>query len=78
MAFLLNSQAQGVSGKYEQSTQTPWRGASEVRGPMQLHRLHWLKAGPDYCDEIWRNYRKQQPWNVYEMPTKATKTFQPN
>jgi len=61
MAFLLNSQAQGVSGKYEQSTQTPWRGASEVRGPMQLHRLHWLKAGPDYCDEIWRNYRKQQP-----------------
>jgi len=27
IAFLLNSQAQGVSGKYEQSTQTPWRGA---------------------------------------------------
>ena len=27
MAFLLNSQAQGVSGKNEQSTQTPWRGA---------------------------------------------------
>jgi len=46
MAFLLNSQAQGVSGKNEQSTQTPWRGAPEVRGPMQLHRLHRLKAGP--------------------------------
>jgi len=32
MAFLLNSQAQGVSGKNEQSTQTPWRGAPEA-GP---------------------------------------------
>jgi len=46
MAFLLNSQAQGVSGKTEQSTQTPWRETPEERGPMQLHRLHWLKAGP--------------------------------
>jgi len=27
MAFLLNSQEQGVSGKNEQSTQTLWRGA---------------------------------------------------
>jgi len=27
MAFLLNSQAQGASGKNEQSSQTPWRGA---------------------------------------------------
>jgi len=48
MAFLLNSQAQGVSGKNEQSTHTPWRGAPEARGPMQLHRLHRLKAGPGY------------------------------
>jgi len=47
MAFLLNSQAQGVFGKNEQSTQTPWRGVPEARGPMQLHRLHRLKAGPD-------------------------------
>jgi len=31
MTFPLNSQAQGVSGKYEQSTQTPWRGAPEAR-----------------------------------------------
>jgi len=46
MAFLLNSQAQGVSGKNEQSTQTPWHGAPEARGTMQLHRLHRLKAGP--------------------------------
>jgi len=46
MAFLLNSQAQGVSDKNELSTQTPWRGAPEVRGPMQLHRLHRLNAGP--------------------------------
>ena len=35
--FLLNSRVQGVSGKNERSSQTPWRG------PMQLHRL---KAGP--------------------------------
>jgi len=27
MAFLLNSQAQGASGRNEQFTQTPWRGA---------------------------------------------------
>ena len=44
MAFLLNRQAQGVSGKNEESTQTPWRGAPEARGPIQLHRC---KAGPD-------------------------------
>jgi len=43
MAFLPNSQAQGVSGKNEQSTQTPLRGAPESQGPMQLHRL---KVGP--------------------------------
>jgi len=48
MAFLLNSQAQGVSGKNEQFTQIPWRGAAEARGPIQLHRLHRRKAGPDY------------------------------
>jgi len=46
MGFLLNSQAQGVSGKHEQSTQTLWCGAPEARGPMQLHQLHRLKAGP--------------------------------
>jgi len=40
MACLLNSQGQGLSGKNEQSTQT--RGS----GPMQLHRLHRLEAGP--------------------------------
>jgi len=45
MAFPLNSQAQGVSGKNEHSTQTPWRGAPEAKGPMQLHRLDRLKAG---------------------------------
>jgi len=46
MTFLLNSKAQGVSGKNEQSTQTPWRGAPEAWGPMQLHWLHRIKAGP--------------------------------
>jgi len=35
-----------VSGKNEESTQTPRRGAPEARGPMQLHRLHRLKADP--------------------------------
>ena len=49
MAFLMNSQAQGVSGKNEQFTQTPWCRVPEVRGPMQVHRLHRRKAGPDYC-----------------------------
>jgi len=33
MAVLLNSQVQGVSGKNEQSTQTPWRGAPRGAGP---------------------------------------------
>jgi len=46
MAFLVNSQAKGESGKNEQFTQTPWRGTTEARGPMQLHRF---KAGPG-CD----------------------------
>jgi len=41
--FLLTSQVQDVSVKNEQSIQTPWRGAPEARGPMQLHRLHGLK-----------------------------------
>jgi len=42
------SRAQGVSGKNEQTTRTPWRtGLPEARGPMQLHRLHRLMAGPD-------------------------------
>jgi len=46
MAFLLNSQAQGTSGKNEQSTKYHGAGHSGARGPMQLHRLHRLKAGP--------------------------------
>jgi len=49
MSFLLNSQAQGVSTKNEQPTQTPWPGAPEARDPKHLHRLHRLKAGPDYA-----------------------------
>ena len=58
-AFLANSQAQGVSGKNEQSTQTPWRGAPEARGPMQLHWLHWLKAGP--VNSLFCNFQVDQP-----------------
>jgi len=57
--FLLNAQAQGVSGKNEQSTQTSWRGAPEARGAMQLHRLHRLKAGPgDTVLQFRVNYTK--------------------
>jgi len=41
MAFLLNSQVQGASGKNKQSTPN-----AMARGPMQLHQLHRLKAGP--------------------------------
>jgi len=48
MAFLLNSQAQVVSGKkciiYPKHHGT---GHTEARSPMQLHRLHRLKAGPE-------------------------------
>jgi len=46
MVFQLDSHAQDVSGRNEQSIQTLGRGALEARGPMQLHRLHRLKAGP--------------------------------
>jgi len=53
MAFLLNSQAQGkvylpkMNNLPKHHGAGPQRrGASEARGPMQLHRLHWLKAGP--------------------------------
>jgi len=53
MTFLLNSQPQGVSGKNEQSTQIPWRGVPEARGPLQLHRLHRLKAGPGYISLVY-------------------------
>jgi len=51
MAFLLNSQAQGVSGKIEQSTQTPWRGAQcswigciGFRPALCIHLLHCPKT----------------------------------
>jgi len=50
MAFLLNSQAQAVSGKNEQSTQTPWRRAPEVWDQIPLHRL---KAGPGVDHQLW-------------------------
>jgi len=46
MAFLLNSQAQGVSGKMNNLPKHRGAGPPVVRGPMQLHRLHRRKAGP--------------------------------
>jgi len=39
MAFLLNSQAQGVSGKMNNLPKHHGPGLPEARGPMQLHRL---------------------------------------
>ena len=46
MALLLNSQAQGVSGKMNNLPKHHGTGPPEARGPMQLHRLHRLKADP--------------------------------
>jgi len=50
MAFLLNSQPQGVSGKVNNLPKYHGAGPPEVRDPMLLHRLHELKAGP-----VWRS-----------------------
>jgi len=47
MAVLLNSQAQGVPGKMNNLPKHHGAGPPEARGPMQLHRLHRLMAGPD-------------------------------
>jgi len=46
MAFVLKSQAQDVSGKMNNLPKHHGAGPPEARGPMQLHRLHRLKAGP--------------------------------
>jgi len=46
MAFLLKSQVQDVSGKMNNLLEHHGAGPPEARGPLQLHRLHWLKAGP--------------------------------
>jgi len=43
MAFLLDSQAQGVYGKMNHLPKHYGTGTPEALGPMQLHRL---KAGP--------------------------------
>jgi len=50
MAFVLNSQAQGVSGNMNNLPKHHGAGIPEARGPMQLHRLHRLKAGPGYTE----------------------------
>jgi len=46
MAFLLNSQAQGVSDKMSNLPKHHGAGPTEARSPMQMHWLHRLKAGP--------------------------------
>ena len=44
ISFLLNSQAQGVSGKTNNQHKHHGAGPPEARGPMQLQRLHQLKS----------------------------------
>jgi len=68
MAFLLNSQAQGVSDKMNNLSKHRGAGHPEVWGPMQLHRLHWLKNIPAYesCATIARGV------NVAKRTCKAT------
>jgi len=46
MAFLLNSQAQGVSSNMNNLSKHHGARPPEARGPMQPHRLHRLKASP--------------------------------
>ena len=48
MAFLLNSQVQSVSDKMSNLPKHHGAGPPEARGPMQMHWLHRLKAGPAY------------------------------
>ena len=45
MAILLNSQAQGVSGKMNNLPKHHGAGSPETRGPLQPHRF---KAGPGH------------------------------
>jgi len=77
MSFLLSSQAQGVSGKNEQS---PWGGAPEVWGPMQLHWLHQLKAGPAYNLKILYGFSvmiQKQFFRVFQLVAPEVKYFYP-
>jgi len=50
--FLLNYRAQGVSGENEQPAKHHSAGPPEARGPIQLHRLHRLKADPDFSNVL--------------------------
>ena len=45
--FPLTSQAHGVSAKKNNLPKHHGAGPPEARGPMQLQRLHRLKAGPE-------------------------------
>jgi len=36
-------------------------GPTEARGPMQPHRLHRLKAGPDYCNSSYTTANIRRP-----------------
>jgi len=55
MAFLLNSQSQGASGKMNNLPKHHGAGTPEARGPMQLHRLK--AGGPVYLlMHIWTQH----------------------
>jgi len=89
MAFLLNSQAQGVSGKMNNLPKHHGAGPQEARGPMQLHRLHRLKAGPacttqqciarrahTYSEKVQVQYRLKrvlQSTNIFTREAKTNK-----
>ena len=74
MAVLLNSQAQGVSGKNEHSYPN-----TTARGRMQLHRLHRLKAGPGNNNVRYKKIRKLEirfvpkcRWKNGNLPVRGT------
>jgi len=60
MAFLLNSQEQGVSGKINKLTKHHGAGPPDTRGPMQLHRLHRLEAGPEWVLQLSLQFKESK------------------
>jgi len=75
MPFLLNSRAQGVSGKNEQTSQRPWRRAPRAAGPSaKLHRLHGLEAGPVFA--LSKGLQDAQSFLGYVLSTKLSYSLQ--
>jgi len=68
-----NSLTQGLSGKNEQPVRPPWRGPSQARGPMQLHRMHRLEAGPGF--RKWRQFtwKRNGSSHEYHLDTETSR-----